>query len=121
MKDLRNLMASVGVVVVLAIATPAFAQMGKPISVVATFSILGDMIKRVGGEHVTVTTLVGPNGDSHVYQPTPADARAVGLDSSACKAEAQVGVDGKIFSERTDPKARAQAEQGGGSIHAVDV
>ena len=77
MKVLRTLTASVGVVVVLAIATPAFAQTGKPISVVATFSILGDMLKRVGGEHVTVTTLVGPNGDSHVYQPTPADARAV--------------------------------------------
>ena len=35
------------------------------------------MVKRIGGTHVAVTTLVGPNGDAHVYQPTPADARAV--------------------------------------------
>ena len=44
---------------------------------VATFSVLGDMVGRIGGEHVAVTTLVGANGDTHVYQPTPADARAV--------------------------------------------
>ncbi|MDJ0937464.1 MAG: zinc ABC transporter substrate-binding protein, partial [Kiloniellales bacterium] len=44
---------------------------------VATFSILGDMVERIGGEQVAVTTLVGPDGDVHVYQPTPAAARAV--------------------------------------------
>ena len=44
---------------------------------VASFSILGDMVKRIGGSQVAVTTLVGPGGDAHVYQPTPADARAV--------------------------------------------
>ncbi|MDE0334626.1 MAG: zinc ABC transporter substrate-binding protein [Defluviicoccus sp.] len=61
----------------LAPAVPATAQSGKPIPVVATFSILGDMVKRIGGEHVALTTLVGPDGDTHVYRPTPADARAV--------------------------------------------
>jgi len=45
--------------------------------VVATFSILGDMVQRIGGSAVEVTTLVGRNGDTHVYQPTPADAKAV--------------------------------------------
>lgn len=44
--------------------------------VVASFSILGDFVARVGGDRVAVTTLVGPNGDAHVYEPTPADARA---------------------------------------------
>ena len=63
--------------VALLLATPTFAQAEKSIPVVATFSILGDMVKRIGGTHVAVTTLVGPNGDAHVYQPTPADARAV--------------------------------------------
>ena len=61
----------------LSLAAPAIAQSDKPIPVVATFSVLGDMTKRIGGEHVAVTTLVGPDGDAHVYQPTPADARAV--------------------------------------------
>lgn len=62
---------------VLSLAAPATAQTDRPIQVVATFSILGDMVKRIGGEHVAVTTIVGANGDAHVYQPTPADARVV--------------------------------------------
>lgn len=53
------------------------AQAQESVPVVATFSILGDMVEQVGGDAVTVTTLVGRNGDSHVYQPTPADAKAV--------------------------------------------
>lgn len=56
-------------------ATPAFAADRLP--VVASFSILGDMAGRVGGERVTVTTLVGPDGDAHVYEPTPDDIKAV--------------------------------------------
>jgi zinc/manganese transport system substrate-binding protein len=51
------------------------ASAAEPVGVIASFSILGDLVARVGGEHVTVTTLVGPNGDAHVYEPTPADAR----------------------------------------------
>ena len=61
----------------LLLAAPAIAQSDRPIPVVATFSILGDMVERIGGEHVDVTTLVGPDGDTHVYRPTPSDARAV--------------------------------------------
>ena len=68
---------SAAIVLALSLAAPAAAQSDQPIQVVATFSILGDMVKRVGGERVAVTTLVGPDGDTHVYQPTPADARAV--------------------------------------------
>ena len=59
------------------LASHVFAKADKPVPVVATFSILGDMVKRIGGDHVSVITLVGRNGDTHVYQPTPADARAV--------------------------------------------
>ena len=42
---------------------------------VASFSILGDFVRNVGGDRVDVTTLVGPDGDAHVYAPTPADAK----------------------------------------------
>jgi len=62
-----------------AIASPALAQ-DKPsekIKTVATFSILGDLVKNVGGDRVEVTTLVGPNGDAHVYSPTPADVQSI--------------------------------------------
>lgn len=56
--------------------TPAPAQdAGHEIKAVATISILGDLVKNVGGDRVEVTTLVGPNGDAHVYSPTPGDAR----------------------------------------------
>ena len=55
-------------------AFPAYAETPK---VVASFSILGDLVRNVGGGRVTVTTLVGPDSDSHVYSPTPADAKKV--------------------------------------------
>lgn len=62
----------------LPLALPAAAQDAAPkIPVVASFSILGDLVKEVGGDRVAVTTLVGPNGDAHVFQPAPADAKKV--------------------------------------------
>jgi zinc/manganese transport system substrate-binding protein len=45
--------------------------------VVASFSILGDFVRHVGGDRVSVTTLVGANGDVHVYTPAPADAKKI--------------------------------------------
>src|SRR4051794_26197744 len=56
-------------------AWPARAQ--TPIQVVASFSILGDFVRNVGGDRVAVTTLVGANSDVHVYTPSPADAKKV--------------------------------------------
>lgn len=53
---------------------PAAAPVLK---VVATFSILADMAREVGGPAVEVSALVGPNADAHVYEPTPADVRRV--------------------------------------------
>ena len=47
------------------------------LNVVASFSIIADFVRNVGGDHVSVTTLVGPEGDAHVYAPTPADAKRV--------------------------------------------
>jgi zinc/manganese transport system substrate-binding protein len=58
-----------------AIGCPARAQ--DPINVVASFSILGDFVRNVGGARVNVTTLVGPDGDVHVYTPAPADAKEI--------------------------------------------
>src|SRR4051812_26202498 len=56
-------------------AWPARAQ--APVQVVASFSILGDFVRNVGGERVAVTTLVGANSDVHVYTPSPADAKKI--------------------------------------------
>ena len=78
MTSRRNLLISATALIGLSLAAPAPTwSADAPIPVVATFSILGDMVKRVGGDRVAVTTLVGADGDAHVYQPTPADARAV--------------------------------------------
>ncbi|MBI5264830.1 MAG: zinc ABC transporter substrate-binding protein [Bradyrhizobium sp.] len=47
------------------------------LNVVASFSILADFVRNVGGDRVNLTTLVGPNGDAHVYTPAPGDARRI--------------------------------------------
>ena len=65
----------------LAAALVAFtlpAHAAEPLRVVASFSLLGDLVQQVGGDRVAVTTLVGPGADGHVFQPTPAHARQVG-------------------------------------------
>jgi zinc/manganese transport system substrate-binding protein len=58
-------------------ALPLAARAQEKLPVVASFSILGDFVREVGGDRVSVTTLVGANGDAHVYSPTPADAKAM--------------------------------------------
>jgi zinc/manganese transport system substrate-binding protein len=49
----------------------------KPLEAVASFTVIADMVQNVGGERVHVTSLIGPNGDPHVYEPSPADAQAL--------------------------------------------
>jgi zinc/manganese transport system substrate-binding protein len=68
----------------LAAIAAALLMFGGPVAgaaeklrVVASFSILADMVANVGGGRVAITTLVRPDADAHVYEPSPADARAV--------------------------------------------
>lgn len=58
------------------VAVPAIAA-DDDVKIVASFSILGDMVEEVVGDLATVTTIVGPDADAHVYQPSVADAKAV--------------------------------------------
>ncbi|MGB3867290.1 MAG: metal ABC transporter substrate-binding protein [Xanthobacteraceae bacterium] len=60
-----------------ALLAPLPARADARIEVVATFTILADFVRNVGGDRVAVATLVGPGGDAHVYTPSPADAKAV--------------------------------------------
>lgn len=53
------------------------AVMAKQLNAVASFSVLGDIVSQVGGEHVAVTTLVGPDGDPHTFEPTPKESQAL--------------------------------------------
>jgi len=89
----------------------AFAAMpasADDINVVASFSILGDMVEQVVGEHATVTTIVGPDADAHVYQPSVADAKAVaeadvifvnglGFETWSDTLIAESGTEGAVF------------------------
>ncbi|MEM6422773.1 MAG: zinc ABC transporter substrate-binding protein, partial [Pseudomonadota bacterium] len=77
MNSRRNLLKIGTATLALSMVAPTTVPADEPLPVVATFSILGDMVTRIGGDHIVVTTLVGPDGDTHVYQPTPADARAM--------------------------------------------
>jgi zinc/manganese transport system substrate-binding protein len=55
----------------------ATAGAAEKLPVVASFSILGDIVAQVGGDRIAVSTLVGPDQDAHVYQPTPDDIKKV--------------------------------------------
>ena len=56
--------------------TPIAAQtQPAPLRVVASFSLLADMAREVGGDVVQVSALVGPDADAHVFAPAPADAQ----------------------------------------------
>jgi zinc/manganese transport system substrate-binding protein len=72
----RRQLVALGALVATVIASPALAQ--SKLKVVASFSILGDLVRNVGGERIELAVLVGPNSDAHVYAPTPADAKTVG-------------------------------------------
>jgi len=52
-------------------------SMAKTVNAVASFTVLADIVKQVGGEHVNVKSLVGPNGDPHTFEPTPQDSQAL--------------------------------------------
>jgi zinc/manganese transport system substrate-binding protein len=62
----------------MSLALMSGTALAAPVEVVASFSILGDMVSEVGGDRVAVTTIVGPNADSHVYEPRPQDAALLG-------------------------------------------
>ena len=76
MPNRRALLGALAAGLILAHA-PLAATAQEKLPVVASFSILGDFVKEVGGDRIALTTLVGANGDAHVYSPTPADAKAM--------------------------------------------
>ena len=74
----RTLIASALGIAALASSPALLAQTTAPVKAVASFSILGDLVRQVGGERVQVEVLVGPGGDAHVFQPKPSQAKTVG-------------------------------------------
>jgi zinc/manganese transport system substrate-binding protein len=73
-------------------ATTAKVEQGSgKLKVVATFSVLGDLVKNVAGDKVELVTLVGPDVDAHVYEPKPSDAAPIA--DAAVIFEVGIGLD----------------------------
>lgn len=109
---------------ILGYSLPALAN-PAPIPVVASFSILGDMVQVIGGDAISVTTLVGPDSDAHGYQPTSNNLKAVsaaqivfvnglGFDSWIDKLANSAAYHGKIAVTTTGvtPRTMIEAEDG---------
>ena len=105
----------------LILTSPSWAS--GPIPVTVTFSLLGDLVKQVGGDKVKVSTLVGPDGDAHVYQPTPQDVQALskarvlvsnglGFEGWLERLDQASGFKGVKVVASTGVKARHLAEEG---------
>lgn len=75
-----------------ALAMPSLLRAQGPLRVVASFSILGDMIRQVAGDRIALRTVAGPNVDAHSFQPRPSDAEA--LRGAALAVRNGLGFDG---------------------------
>ncbi|OBZ94789.1 metal ABC transporter substrate-binding protein [Pararhizobium polonicum] len=75
MAQLRKLIL-VGTAMISLLASAPLAA-AKPLEVVASFTVLADVVHEIGGTHVNVRSLVGPNGDPHEFEPSPDDAKAL--------------------------------------------
>lgn len=78
MMNRRRLLALASLPLSAALPVRAVVDTASPLRVVASFSIVADMVREVGGQAVAVTSLVGPDADAHVFSPTPSDAIQVG-------------------------------------------
>jgi zinc/manganese transport system substrate-binding protein len=104
------------------------ARAAEPLPVTASFSILGDLVRVVGGERVAVRTLVGPDEDAHVFEAKPADAKALlsaklvvlnglGFEPWAGKLIKSAGYRGETVVAAKDVSARQMAEEKGHAGH----
>jgi zinc/manganese transport system substrate-binding protein len=125
-----RLFVPIAVALALLLGLPAGASAAGKIKAVASFSILGDMVKQVGGDRVEVTTLVGPDGDAHVYEPTPADAKnlaasnilfvnGLGFEGWMDRLEKSSGFDGKVVVASSGVSPRQMVEDEGGKKEEI--
>ena len=124
-KLLATLIKPLAFLAFFAITTASMAA--DKIPVLASFSILGDLVSVVGADRVAVTTLVGPDGDAHVFQPKASDAKnllqtrllvtnGLGFETWAQKLVKSAGYKGPIAVASQGIKARSMpAEKGKGT------
>ncbi len=123
---MRNrLVMPIGLALAVLLGFGGSADAGDKVKAVASFSILGDMVRQVGGDRIEVTTLVGPDGDAHVFSPTPADAKTLasaqlffvnglGFEGWMERLEKSSGFKGKtvVASEGVKPRTMVEEEDG---------
>src|ERR1041384_1595793 len=117
----KRLFLQASLALALSLGLASGAEAADKLTAVASFSILGDMVKQVGGDRVEVTTLVGPDGDAHVFEPTPADAKnlaasqilftnGLGFEGWMDRLEKSSGFKGKVVVASTGVKPRTMVE-----------
>lgn len=110
-----------------AFCMPVLAH-AAPVNVVNSFSILGDLVQKIGGKYVSVVTLVGPDQDIHSFEPGPHEARqlataelvfvnGLGLESWMTRLLDAAEFDGKIVTVSEGIKVLKRAD-GSADPHA---
>ena len=120
----RRLVLVTTIFAMVGLASPATcAATPQPIRVVTSISILGDMIRNVGGEYVAMTVLIGPDADAHAFEPSPAAAKALaqadlvvvnglGLEGWLDRLIAAAGYRGEVVTASEGVMARGFDEEG---------
>ena len=119
-----RIVMQIGLALAVLLGLSSSAGAADKIKAVASFSILGDMVQQVGGDRVEVATLVGPDGDAHVFSPTPADAKTLasaqlffvnglGFEGWMERLENSSGFKGKTVVASTGVKPRTMIEEEG--------
>jgi zinc/manganese transport system substrate-binding protein len=126
----KRILLQAGLALALILGLAGGAEAASKVKAVASFSILADMVKQVGGDRVEVITLVGPDGDAHVYEPTPADAKnlaganilftnGLGFEGWMDRLEKSSGFKGKVVVASTGVEPRTMVEEEGGKKETI--
>ncbi len=129
----RQLLSAAAFIVPLLVlpgASIGAAWAADTIKVAASFSVLGDMVKQVGGDRVEVKSFVGPNGDAHVYEPTPGDAKTLadaavlvvngfGLEGWMSRLQKSSGFKGNVVTATNGIKSRQMDEEEHGKTRKI--
>ena len=126
----KRIFLQAGVALALVLGLSDGVQAADKVKAIASFSILGDMVRQVGGDRVDVIALVGPDGDAHVYEPTPADARnlaganilftnGLGFEGWMDRLEKSSGFKGKVVVASTGVAPRTMIEEEGGKKETI--
>ena len=126
----HRLVALLGLALLVLLGVSSGAHAANKVKAVASFSILGDMVRQVGGDRVDVVTLVGPDGDAHVFSPTPADAKTLassqlffvnglGFEGWMERLEKSSGFKGKTIVASHGVKPHTMVEEEGGEAETI--